>query len=56
MATNSTKKYFYNPSYNKAIFCESSSILPNSYWFSSKEDIFNIIFSFWQNKSEINKQ
>jgi hypothetical protein len=39
-------KYFYNPSYNKAILCESSIILPVSYWYRSKEDIFHIFFSF----------
>ena len=46
---NNTMKEFYNPSYNKAILYETLIILPDSYWYSSKQGIFDI-FSFRQNK------
>ena len=41
----------YNPPVYKAILHESSLILPDSDWCWCKEDIFYIIFSFWQNKT-----
>ena len=45
-------KYLYNPSSKKAFLCEYLITSPDSYWYWSKQAIFDILSSFRQNKME----